>query len=346
VAEYSSAAAVSNGTQYLTADNLGTPRVVTLADGRVKARHDYLPFGEEVFAGTSGRTATQGYVSDNTRQKFTGYERDGETGLDYAQARYYASAQGRFTSPDPLLSSGRTENPQTWNRFTYTLNNPLKYTDPLGLFEWFNDDDNVSKEERKRREKFLKAYGNLKQLRDQIGKKLGTDSDEYVRLNKVITTIGEEGDGNDVKIEFGPIFGQGGAGSADGPILDLTGRQSKDGGKAYLKLTLDFNEIGSSNRLVEAIGHEGQHIVDLKAGLRKGGENNYKLEFRAFEVSSFIQEGQGESRGYDGGGGRVWREEWKHVDRATLRTHRKDAINHLLSNNKHYEYARPPREER
>jgi hypothetical protein len=40
-------------------------------------------------------------------------ERDNETGLDYFGARYYASTQGRFTSPDPLLGSGRIENPQT-----------------------------------------------------------------------------------------------------------------------------------------------------------------------------------------------------------------------------------------
>lgn len=111
-----------------------------------------LPFGEELGAGVGGRTAAQGYaVGDNVRQKFATYERDLETGLDYAQARYFASAQGRFTSIDPLLASGDPANPQSWNRYSYTINNPLKYVDPSGLiwgyresggnryFTWYDD---------------------------------------------------------------------------------------------------------------------------------------------------------------------------------------------------------------
>jgi RHS repeat-associated protein len=66
---------------------------------------------------------------------FTGKERDAETGLDYFGARYMSSAQGRFTSPDPLLASGRVENPQTWNRYAYVLNNPLRLIDRTGLYE-------------------------------------------------------------------------------------------------------------------------------------------------------------------------------------------------------------------
>jgi RHS repeat-associated protein len=134
VAEYSSSSSQeSGGTSYLTADTLGTPRVITDSSGAVKARHDYLPFGEEITAGVGGRTAGQGCVVDDVRQKFTKYERDVETGLDYAQARYYSSTQGRFTSPDPLPASAVISNPQSFNRYTYTLNNPLRYVDPLGL---------------------------------------------------------------------------------------------------------------------------------------------------------------------------------------------------------------------
>ena len=62
-------------------------------------RHDYVPFGEELFAGVGIRSAALGYGADSTRQKFTGKERDAETGLDYFLARYYSSTQGRFTSP-------------------------------------------------------------------------------------------------------------------------------------------------------------------------------------------------------------------------------------------------------
>ena len=57
--------------------------------------------------------------------RYTGKERDAESGLDNFGARYMASTMGRFMSPDPFLNSGRPENPQTWNRYTYALNNPL-----------------------------------------------------------------------------------------------------------------------------------------------------------------------------------------------------------------------------
>src|SRR5947209_9561889 len=121
--------------RWLVADQLGTPRMVIDHTGSLAGvtRHDYLPFGEELFAGTGGRTTVQGYVGDSVRQKFTGYERDNETGLDYSIARYYSSAQGRFTSPDPLLSSGKPAHPQSWNRYTYCLNHPLVLVDPDGL---------------------------------------------------------------------------------------------------------------------------------------------------------------------------------------------------------------------
>ena len=119
-------------TSYLTADNLGTPRINTDSTGDVQARHDYLPFGEEI-GELGGRNANNGYTADNIRHKFTGYQRDNESGLDFAQARYYASTAGRFTSVDPLMASAKTINPQTFNRYTYVLNNPYRYVDPSGM---------------------------------------------------------------------------------------------------------------------------------------------------------------------------------------------------------------------
>jgi RHS repeat-associated protein len=121
--------------RWLVADQLGTPRMAVDKTGTLAgvSRHDYLPFGEELYAGYGGRTTSQGYSHpDGVRQHFTGYERDDETGLDYAQARYYASAQGRFTGVDP--AGGVVGNPQTWNGYTYTLNNPVNLADPTGMF--------------------------------------------------------------------------------------------------------------------------------------------------------------------------------------------------------------------
>ena len=127
VAEYLITASASQTpqTRYLTEDHLGSPRVITDSSGNVVSRHDYMAFGEEI--------ARSNYGADSIRDKFTGYERDIESNLDYAQARYYNSRNGRFTSVDPLTASATIKNPQTFNRYSYGLNSPYKFTDPLGL---------------------------------------------------------------------------------------------------------------------------------------------------------------------------------------------------------------------
>jgi RHS repeat-associated protein len=72
-------------------------------------------------------------VSPGQSKRFTGKERDAETGLDYFGARYYGSRIGRFTTVDPSLDQKAAfVNPQKWNRYAYGLNNPLRYVDPDG----------------------------------------------------------------------------------------------------------------------------------------------------------------------------------------------------------------------
>ncbi len=132
-AEYNSTATVPPCiTCYLSDDHLGTPRLITDSNGLVAERHDYLPFGEEVAAGTFGRNQTYGSTAGVINQKFTGKERDSESGLDYFGARYYGSALGRFTSPDKPLVDQFVYNPQSWNLYTYVRNNPLAFIDPTG----------------------------------------------------------------------------------------------------------------------------------------------------------------------------------------------------------------------
>jgi RHS repeat-associated protein len=166
VAEYATTAPTNPQISYLTTDTLGSPRINTDANGQVTARHDYLPFGEEII-GLGNRTTQQGYsVPDGVRQQFTGQQRDNESGLDYFGARYYDSTLGRFTSSDPLgfwmlekkKRSEFSTNPQRWNKYVYVLNNPFRYTDPNGLAEvpiW----DKLSKE-----------------LQNDLAKRLGKDA--------------------------------------------------------------------------------------------------------------------------------------------------------------------------
>jgi len=108
-------------TCYLMADHLGSTRVVTDSAGAALVCHDYLPFGEEITNGTGGRIGCY-EAGDGPGMKFTGKLRGEawEAGLDYFGAGYTSSAQGRFTSPDPVfMTAHRVSDPQQWNLYAY-----------------------------------------------------------------------------------------------------------------------------------------------------------------------------------------------------------------------------------
>ncbi|HQZ15390.1 MAG TPA: RHS repeat-associated core domain-containing protein [Vicinamibacteria bacterium] len=118
--------------EYYHLDALGTVRAVTEGSGTVLERHDYLPFGEELCP-SGGTYVVCGTAPVGQSKRFTGKERDTETGLDYFGARYYGAKTGRFTTIDPVFTwQENLEDPQRWNRYAYGRNNPLKYADPDG----------------------------------------------------------------------------------------------------------------------------------------------------------------------------------------------------------------------
>ncbi len=139
--------------QWLITDHLGTPRMIVDQTGTMAnvKRHDYLPFGEELFAPAGGRSAPLGYAAgDGVRQQFTSKERDNETGLDYFIARHFSSFQARFVSPDEFTGGpdelfdftgvaqanptfyADVTHPQSLNKYQFCLENPLAYVDPDG----------------------------------------------------------------------------------------------------------------------------------------------------------------------------------------------------------------------
>jgi RHS repeat-associated protein len=123
---------------YRLLDYLGTLVGTVASNGILTNPLDYTPFGQ-VFSG-----------STNDPFKFTGLERDQESGLDHTQFRQYSSTMGRFMSPDPYNGSIDFGNPQSLNRYAYVGNNPLGYTDPSGLswcsfIDWLIDCDSSSK---------------------------------------------------------------------------------------------------------------------------------------------------------------------------------------------------------
>jgi len=119
-------AEMKNSTTYFVhPDHLGSTRLLTAMDESVFDNMDYLPFGEQI-AGSSGST-----------HKFTGKERDSESGLDNFGARYYSSSLGRFAIPDwsakPVsVPYADYADPQSLNLYSYVRNSPTARTDADG----------------------------------------------------------------------------------------------------------------------------------------------------------------------------------------------------------------------
>ncbi len=119
----------SSNVFYNFADHLGTARsIAEVPSGQTTATKcydaDLYPFGGE-------RWYTD---TCDSHYKFTGKERDPESGLDNFGARYNSSSLGRFMSPDEIFADQHSADPQTWNLYSYTRNNPLKLIDPTGRY--------------------------------------------------------------------------------------------------------------------------------------------------------------------------------------------------------------------
>jgi RHS repeat-associated protein len=117
----------TNTVHYFFSDHLGSTSLVTNATGAMppESESDYYPYGGEIVV-SSPTVQDQNY-------KFTGKERDSESGLDNFGARYDASALGRFMTTDPVvITTERLMNPQQLNLYAYVANNPLRFIDPTG----------------------------------------------------------------------------------------------------------------------------------------------------------------------------------------------------------------------
>jgi RHS repeat-associated protein len=141
------------GVFYYFSDHLKTASVITDSAGVIKAESDYYPWGGEL----------QFVDADSNHYKFTGKERDGESGLDYSGARYYSNRLGRFITPDWAAKAAAVpyaefSDPQSLNLYTYVRNIPTTRFDADGhdglwnaAIKWWNEltqplmDTNASK---------------------------------------------------------------------------------------------------------------------------------------------------------------------------------------------------------
>ena len=315
-----------------------------------------MPFGVEIGATTSGRSTGIGYgASDGIRQQFTQKGRDVETGLDFFGARYFALTAGRFTSTDPLLSSATIYDPQTWNRYAYVLNNPVRYVDPLGLYEWDASlGGSATDEELKQRKGGQKIIDRRNEFRNGLAKAAehamskSLNARERAEIQRAVNSYGTEGVANGVTIATGKLhddasgetswtLAANGKPNAFTSKLDPT--QTHYGVTANVTVTFD----GSIDE--EGVAHEGSHIADrqeLGAAVEvalNGGDPNmtigglpqnitkYASELRAYQISSSIVQ-------VNNTPGQFWNRGWSEVDRRI-------AIDKHLLTNKLYRLSPP-----
>lgn len=107
--------------EYVCQDHLGSTVLTVDSSGGTLGTVAYSPFG--------ATRSSSGAL--NTDELFTGQRLD-QTGLYYYGARYYDATIGRFISADSIVQS--VVNPQCLNRYSYCINNPLRYSDPTGHF--------------------------------------------------------------------------------------------------------------------------------------------------------------------------------------------------------------------
>ncbi len=319
--------------QYLTQDSLGTPRINTDAIGAVTSRSDYLPYGEELTTQGS-RSSAENYQGDTVRQRFTGYENDAETELEFAQARMYHGLLGRFQSSDVLLASGQTTSPQSWNRYTYSLNSPVNLTDPTGLYTWDaslgggKKDDELNKTEDGR-----KIVGRRNEIRTALTSAADIamnavlsgelTSEQAGKIFDSLSAYGDEGQDNGLLLKLGEVDG----GDAETDWQEIgqgTGLKTDDKTyrtKALVQITFEAGNITPRN-----VVHEGSHANDrqnlalamddpamanVSPYNRTQNISMYETERRAYMATSYVDQAM-KSTSHN-----LWQRGWTEADRTS-----------------------------
>jgi RHS repeat-associated protein len=139
--------------------------------GKLRIALHYLPGSGTIYF-DDVRVAAPNPPGFDNHYKFTGKERDAETGLDYFRARYYSNGLGRFTTMDPIhFQAAMLGDPQRFNLYAYVRNNPLAFIDPQG--------------------KSIELTGDADQRREQLDAAksvVGAQAGTYLYENKVDTT--------------------------------------------------------------------------------------------------------------------------------------------------------------
>jgi RHS repeat-associated protein len=239
--------------------------VTTDAAGWMLSGHDFYPFGMEV--AESGEAA-----GGPSRMKFTGHERDDLTGLDYMKARYSGWFQASFLIPDPA-NDVNPRNPQSWNRYAYVRNNPIRLVDPTGLYTVLCKDQGDACE---------KAQRDFERERLQLLQ----SKNESVR--QAAKAYGDPDTANGVVVEFHKVIPgkkKNKPGDTDNGV-DETGKRKST---VRIRMGIDSNEMRTT------VAHEGNHLARFADALKSAEPDGmvddsfktttYEKEYAAYEVT-------------------------------------------------------------
>jgi RHS repeat-associated protein len=266
----------STGTiHYYFSDHLGSHGVVENATGSTCEQDiDYYPYGG----------AENDYCPNVVQKyKFTGKERDSESGLDYFGARYDASNLGRFMTPDSGVDQ-HPEEPQSWNLYAYARNNPLLFVDPSGEYVC-----GTSMTQQQCTD-FQTGLDKAQDAANAAKDKYGANSDQYKDAQRAIDAYGKAGVDNGVTLQVGDTGKYGAtttvAGGAAKTADNPTGQN----------IGVKFSAGLVGDAMSEA--HEGSHAADGSAWVASGfssalNPTRFQTEQRAYRVTDTISEGLG-----------------------------------------------------
>ena len=136
VAIYNRGSNGANNTVYPLVDHLGSVEAITDQNGAIIVKESFDPWGKRRGSNWVGLPSSGDLtnIANSTRRGYTGHTMLDNVGLVHMNGRVYDPVIGRFLSADPFIQFA--DDTQSWNRYTYVLNNPLSYTDPSGYFSF------------------------------------------------------------------------------------------------------------------------------------------------------------------------------------------------------------------
>ena len=209
-------------------------------------------------------------------QEFTGKERDAETGLDYFGARYFSSAQGRFTSVDPIgILKQKMIDPQQWNMYSYVRNNPLRLFDPTGMYVTSCKEKDVSKCD-SNTQTFEAARQRDLKSKDKSVRKAAAAYGDYGKAGVNVVFKEQQGGGGGAV-----LFDRDASGRATGTLtVNITPGELSEASKG---------ELGQA--ATDAIvAHEGTHVEDDLKLIQSGYAAKFDITHLATEEHAYTVE--------------------------------------------------------